>query len=149
MNRSAFFPAVDPEASSHLTKKYKAVIIKIMKRQDTLKTFIGQPHKNRDRFHIIKLLAVFSFFLASFIFIFSVPVSSAGDNSTSSMSSNGYCLHAPVYKPEFTFTSLGWFAPAACSILLFFFFRNYFVVSHIHLRYIPNSSGIRAPPFKQ
>jgi hypothetical protein len=97
-----------------------------------------------------KLLPIFSFFLGSFLFIFSIPTPPPVDiNTTSmSMSSSGYGLHAANFKLDVTFTPLAWLIPAACYILLFFFFRHYFVISHIYPKTLPISSGIRAPPFQ-
>jgi hypothetical protein len=65
-----------------------------------------------------------------------------------SMSSSGYGLHAANFKLDVTFTPLARLIPAACYILLFYFFRNYFVISHIYPKTLPISSGIRAPPYQ-
>jgi hypothetical protein len=64
------------------------------------------------------------------------------------MSSSGYGLHAANFKLDVTFTPLAGFIPVACYILLFYFFRNYFVISYIYPKTFVVSSGIRAPPFQ-
>ena len=74
------------------------------------------------------LLPIFTFFLGSFVFIFSIPTPPPIENNTTSMSmsSSGYGLHAANFKLDVTFTPLAWLIPAACYILLFFSFRHYF-----------------------
>ena len=97
-----------------------------------------------------KLLPIFSFFLASLFFIFSIPAPPPVNNNTTSMSmsGSGHGLHAANFKLDVTFNPLAWLIPAACYTLLFYFFRNYFVISHIYPKTLTFSSGIRAPPLQ-
>jgi hypothetical protein len=128
------------------------MIISMKKQEKLSKSKL--PAASRTVRKYLMRLAVASFFLSALVFIFCLPapLSAAGNGTSSSMSmsmsGSEFTLHSSHYRPGMTFMWPAAVIPTVYGLVLFFFFRNAFIISFIYPNYLSFSRGVRAPPFQ-